>query len=207
MSGIFAERWNSWPLLVIWAVGCGARVHHNDHQIATDCSMFGIFIVWLAREDVVDFVSKRWDDSQDWSIIAASWTSNLAFTVMIVLTLTGLHFWGGFGKNGKAAEKALNSMRKWTLACPRPMIFPCRTTHARMFPERHAFGYSYLQCGYPIVPAGTTATGDDVSDGRDRRLGNWWLRVSADDYLERGNGTLGFYGKLRQFLRNQVSVF
>ncbi|CAO2650143.1 Nn.00g014350.m01.CDS01 [Neocucurbitaria sp. VM-36] len=72
-----------------------------------------------------------------------------------------------------------------------------------MFPKRHAFGYSYLQCGYPIIPVATTAGGTDISDGRDREMGSWWLRVRADDYLERGNGALGFYGKLQMYLRDQ----
>ncbi|KAJ4372972.1 hypothetical protein N0V83_003263 [Neocucurbitaria cava] len=72
-----------------------------------------------------------------------------------------------------------------------------------MFPKRHTFGYSYLQCGYPIVPVRTTAGGTDISNGLDRELGSWWLRVRADDYLERGNGSLGFYGKLKMYLRDQ----
>ncbi|KAF1848946.1 uncharacterized protein K460DRAFT_304585 [Cucurbitaria berberidis CBS 394.84] len=72
-----------------------------------------------------------------------------------------------------------------------------------MFPKRHAFKYSYLQCGFPIVPTSTTADGTDVSDGRDQELGSWWLRVRANDYLERGNGALGFYGKLKLYLREQ----
>lgn len=70
-----------------------------------------------------------------------------------------------------------------------------------MFPKKHAFSYSYLQCGYPIIPQGITASGMHVSTGQDGTLGSWWLRVKAEDYLDRGNGDLGFYGKLKMYLR------
>ncbi|KAH7383870.1 hypothetical protein BKA66DRAFT_417271 [Pyrenochaeta sp. MPI-SDFR-AT-0127] len=72
-----------------------------------------------------------------------------------------------------------------------------------MFPKRHGFGYSYLQCGYPIIPSATRTTVTDAPVARDRELGSWWLRVKASDYLERGNGTVGFYNKLRLYLRGQ----
>ncbi|KAF3041303.1 hypothetical protein E8E12_004590 [Didymella heteroderae] len=70
-----------------------------------------------------------------------------------------------------------------------------------MFPKRHAFEYSYLQCGFPIIPGGVDADGHDVATGTDQELGSWWLRIRAVDYLMRGNGKAGFYGKLQTFMR------
>ncbi|KAF1830859.1 hypothetical protein BDW02DRAFT_506587 [Decorospora gaudefroyi] len=72
-----------------------------------------------------------------------------------------------------------------------------------MFPKRHAFAYSYLQCGYPIIPNGTTHNGAEFPSGEDRHLGSWWLRARAEDYLERGNGARGFYWKLKTYLKAQ----
>jgi DUF1365 family protein len=104
---------------------------------------------------------------------------------------------------GTAESKLPEGTTEWTLPHPKPAILPCRTKHARIFPKRHAFDYSYLQCGFPIIPAGTTPEGINVGSDKDRRLGSWWLHIKADDYLSRGNGTLGFYGKLAMFMREQ----
>ncbi|KAL5121578.1 hypothetical protein ACEQ8H_000650 [Pleosporales sp. CAS-2024a] len=72
-----------------------------------------------------------------------------------------------------------------------------------MFPKRHAFEYSYLQCGFPITPAGTRADGTEVGGGVDVKLGRWWMRIRAEDYLTRGLGDIGFYEKLKLYLREQ----
>ncbi|KAL1610074.1 hypothetical protein SLS60_001739 [Paraconiothyrium brasiliense] len=42
-----------------------------------------------------------------------------------------------------------------------------------------------------------------MSDGSDQILGRWWLQVRAGDYLTRGQADLGFYGKLKVFLREK----
>lgn len=106
--------------------------------------------------------------------------------------------------DSSSAAKRPEGAREWKLEHPKPLIFPCRTTHARIFPKKHAFGYSYLLCGFPVTPVATTADGLDITDGRDRIKGSWWLRIRAEDYLERGYGALGFYGKLKAFLREHV---
>ncbi|KAF2737455.1 DUF1365-domain-containing protein [Polyplosphaeria fusca] len=85
----------------------------------------------------------------------------------------------------------------------RPLIFPAQTTHARIFPKRHAFKYSYLLYGIPIVPAGTRPCGIRVGSFRDQRRGSWWLHARPGDYLFRGQAELGFYNKLAVFLQSQ----
>ncbi|KAF2832612.1 hypothetical protein CC86DRAFT_341260 [Ophiobolus disseminans] len=47
------------------------------------------------------------------------------------------------------------------------------------------------------------ADGTEVGLGEDRLLGCWWMRIKAEDYLERGNDALGFYGKLKKYLQSQ----
>ena len=129
----------------------------------------------------------------------------LASGVTLALAILGFPFWHAHGKSKTSVEIPPNAL-KWTTKYPKSKIFPCQTTHVRMFPKKHAFRYSYLQCGYPIVPDATTVGGIDFSVGRDRYLGSWWLRARADDHLDRGNGHLGFYGKLKMYLREQVST-
>ncbi|PVH97991.1 hypothetical protein DM02DRAFT_532040 [Periconia macrospinosa] len=100
----------------------------------------------------------------------------------------------------------MEGVSKSDLDYPQPLIFPSRTTHTRLFPQKHSFGYNYLLCGYPIVPTGTTVEGEDISDGKDRDIGFQWLRVRAKDYLKRGQDSLGFYAKLQSFLREKQGV-
>lgn len=97
------------------------------------------------------------------------------------------------------------------------LFFPCRTTHARLFPKKHSFSHSYLVVGIPVGWEGTA--GGLVSSGIQEQndgLLSWlslgltskkaWYDVNAADYLERGRGHLGLRGKLDEFLKTQVSV-
>lgn len=96
----------------------------------------------------------------------------------------------------------------------RVLLFPSRTTHSRMFPERHSFSYSYLVVGIPVGWEGVA--GGMVSSGVERStsLFSWlslkskfrkgWYDVDAADYLERGNRELGLRGKLDAYLKSQV---
>jgi len=94
------------------------------------------------------------------------------------------------------------------------VLFPCRTTHTRLFPKKHSFSYSYLVVGIPVGWEG--AVGGMVSAGVKNSGGFWswlspkaaprkgWYDVDASDYLERGNGHLGLRGKLDAYLDSQV---
>lgn len=106
---------------------------------------------------------------------------------------------------------------RWT-GLGKAALFPCKTTHARLFPKRHAFTYSYLVVGIPVGWDG--AAGGMVSSGVEegastfsrwfsfkRRTRKAWFNIDAADYLERGNRELGLRGKLDAFLRSQVSTF
>ncbi|KAI0853086.1 hypothetical protein F5Y00DRAFT_250841 [Daldinia vernicosa] len=83
----------------------------------------------------------------------------------------------------------------------RPLLFPCRTTHARLFPKKHTFSYSYLLVGIPVGwtgVAGGMVSNDEYSTG----VGGWY-KIDASDYLDRGNGHLGLRGKLDAYLKSQ----
>jgi hypothetical protein len=204
----FAHGWSVWPVIAIWAVGGGARVRHQDQTIAMDCAIFGIANISVLRREFLQAVAKRWND---WNGVGGTKDVRLSILVGGVVALAAFRtlMRRVYGKSADAAstrEGLPEGSATWTLEHPRPWIFPCRTQHARMFPKRHAFGYSYLLCGFPVVPAGTTSDGVDVGDGTDQEMGNWWLRVRAEDYLARGNGVMGFYGKLKAFMREQVCI-
>lgn len=95
----------------------------------------------------------------------------------------------------------------------KPMFFPCRTSHTRMFPTKRTFAYSYLLAGVPIGWKGSA--GGMVSADEETKLVPWykrvvslkpfgaWFSVNGDIYFERGHE--GLETKLHNFLRSQVS--
>jgi len=200
-SCVVVDGWQTSPLLAIWAAGAGMRWYSGDGQAATDCVFFGSLNAYLARKEFKSIAWRDWEEL-DKSVAVGSWF--LFSRIAIPLVLIGLFYrWQTYRK--EATSKQLpEGVSEWTMQHPKARIFPCQTKHARMFPKRHAFEYSYLQCGFPIIPAGVMTNGTEVGLGADCVLGNWWLRIKAEDYLERGHGACGFYGKLKMYLQNQV---
>lgn len=203
-SCFLVDGWRTSPLLAIWAVGAGVRWYLGDRQVASDSIIFGVLNVCLARDGLKAVTSRVWEEWYG-STVVGSTIVRFAIPLVLILIPARLR-WETYRKSTEA--KALpDGVAAWTLEYPKPRIFPCQTKHARMFPKRHAFEYSYLQCGFPIIPSGVTADGAEVGLGQDRRLGSWWLRIRAEDYLNRGDAALGFYGKLKKYLRSQVGSF
>ncbi|TVY46895.1 hypothetical protein LOCC1_G002193 [Lachnellula occidentalis] len=95
----------------------------------------------------------------------------------------------------------------------KPMFFPCRTAHTRMFPTKHSFSYSYLLAGIPVGWGGST--GGMISSDIENRPISWyrrlfsfksyspWFTVNGDDYFERGHVKGGLEEKLRNYLHSQ----
>ncbi|KAI5927417.1 hypothetical protein F4810DRAFT_365931 [Camillea tinctor] len=83
----------------------------------------------------------------------------------------------------------------------RPMLFPCQTTHTRLFPKKHSFVYSYLLVGVPVGWAGVA--GDMISTGIGDGVRKGWYNIDAADYLERGRGHIELRGKLDEYLQSQ----
>ncbi|KAL8327968.1 hypothetical protein RB597_004009 [Gaeumannomyces tritici] len=92
----------------------------------------------------------------------------------------------------------------------KPLLFPSRTTHSRIFPKRHSFSYSYLVVGIPVGWAGASGGLISADLPPSPKWLSWlwpgtgvtkgWYHVDAADYLERGNGHLGLRGKLDAYL-------
>ena len=96
----------------------------------------------------------------------------------------------------------------------KPLIFPCRTTHTRMFPKNHSFSYSYLLVGIPVGWRGSAGSllsadaeslaGSSFDSQHVTRIVRTWFGVEASDHLDRGNAHLGLLGKLHGYLMSQV---
>ena len=90
----------------------------------------------------------------------------------------------------------------------KPLVFPCRTSHTRLFPQKHSFSYSYLLVGIPIGWRGSIGSvlSADLSptEGKGSSRRNGWYSVRGADYLHRGYDARGLYGKLENYLKTQV---
>jgi hypothetical protein len=98
----------------------------------------------------------------------------------------------------------------------KPMFFPCRTSHVRMFPTKHGFGYSYLLTGVPVGWKGSV--GGMISEDDEKEQAPWyfrllslnpggaWYMINGDDYLDRGHVEGGLQGKLKKYLEGQVCI-
>lgn len=197
---------HTWPLLAIWASAGGVRFWRGDRAVLQDCILFGAINALLLRRELLASIGKRWGELERLKVETLS-LSTFAIRAVIPLAIFGFALCRRYGRNDHGSVSPARSppdVRVCSTEYPKPLLFPCRTSHARMFPQKHAFGYTYLLCGFPISPTCTAADGNEVRDGEDQIMGSWWLRIRAEDYLERGYGALGFYGKLKLFLRGQV---
>ena len=99
----------------------------------------------------------------------------------------------------------------------RPVFIPGRTNHIRLFPTKHAFSYSYLLVGIPVGWKGSAGrmlsvdlqsrSQESGSDGKrqEGKRRSTWFSVEAEHYLNRGDPHEGLDGRLKAYLRSQVS--
>ncbi|KAF6218512.1 hypothetical protein HO133_005861 [Letharia lupina] len=89
----------------------------------------------------------------------------------------------------------------------KPILFPCRTSHTRFFPQKHNFSYSYLYVGIPVGWRGWVSsflTADlRTLPWRGRKPKNGWFNVDSADFLARGDSMHGLRGKLDTYLESQ----
>lgn len=103
---------------------------------------------------------------------------------------------------------AMTNTARWT-GPGKVLLFPCKTTHSRLFPKKHSFVYSYLVVGLPVGWEGVSGGLVSSSSARQSWLSlarRGWYHVDPEDYLERGGGHLGLRGKLDAYLKSQVRV-
>ena len=110
----------------------------------------------------------------------------------------------------KAVENGLCDERTATDHPLKPMLFPCRTSHTRIFPKKHSFSYSYLFVGIPIgrrgFENGIISADPRLLTRHEGKMKRAWFSVDSADYLRRGDSQRGLYGKLDDYLRSQVGL-
>lgn len=151
---------------------------------ATDVYFFSSWVLW-----------RRWPRGQELLPFLPSHTGYgllILSTIAAIVTPLLVRIWKRFGSNHHGRS----------LAGPlKPLLFPCQTTHTRLFPKKHSFAYSYLMVGVPVDWEGVA--GGMIATGPPDQARNGWYQVHAADYLERGGAHLGLRGKLDSYLQSQ----
>ena len=175
------------------------RIYYDGKAAWSDIRWITAFVLWVNRDLCKEIVFRA-------AGLIYRFTS-LAYAAVVVLpSILALYLIISFYSRQISPSESKEPSRSEFL---KPLIFPCRTTHSRLFPKKHSFSYSYLLVGIPIgwrgaigsfLSADETVTQACIS-GRQRS----WFSVNADDYLQRGHDSNGLRGKLQSFLHSQVS--
>jgi hypothetical protein len=209
LPGLIALEWHTWPFLVLWAA-CGVlRSHYYDPRTVQDSLIFGAINAFLLSDKLLGLPYMIGKEMLSLNFTAKPSPSTLVRTSASLLVVVGTIFWiYQYRVSTKNKSSEFTFPPEFTELVPpdhlKALIFPCRTTHARVFPKKHSFVYSYLLYGIPIFPKVISPDGTHYGVLDDSKEGKWWLQVRAEDYLERGYGELGFYEKLKMTLKAQV---
>lgn len=164
---------------------------------------------WSTLFSVMIFRRELWSTAENVAV-RVPWLTNI---VLVAMLCSGLVSRGKPGRKGharvnvdvifdKSGQVSYGNVMK-------PLFFPSRTSHTRLFPKKHSFTYSYLLVGIPVGWRG--AVGSSLSAdlpveelSQQSVFKRSWFSVGAGDYLERGDENLGLRGKLQAYLRSQV---
>lgn len=172
--------------LLSWTGLAYVRHLYGDTTIRRDCILFAVVELWASWSARSDIVTRG--SSTPW----------------IVLHLAGLTtYWLVRSMRSEGKPRVISSPEEiqhtYHQSSLKPLIFPSRTTHTRMFPSRHSFSYSYFYVGIPIGWHGSVKN----ILSADCLGSNAWFHVSAADYLERGLPGLDLKQKLAHYLASQ----
>lgn len=180
---------------------------YDPQGVIIDLKLVAGFLLWISRDTLY---------SKAVHAFVSTWT------IAIALILGAAAYSVRQLNNGKSAiqtERVEAATRREThglalLHTLKPLIFPCRTSHTRMFPKKHSFSYSYLFVGIPVGWHGSLGSflsadcegchteTEKIKSSQPQQ--HSWFNVEAADYLERGSHRLGLKGKLDLFLKSQV---
>ncbi|KAH0198053.1 DUF1365-domain-containing protein, partial [Aureobasidium melanogenum] len=125
-----------------------------------------------------------------------------AFLILLMI-FAGLIAWRGEAEPYQAAPEQIDESSKEQFLPP--LLLPGRTTHSRMFPQKHSFSYSYFSVGVPVNfkgRAGSMLSSNlELLPPSQRPKG--WFDVNASDYLYRGGEERGLEARLRCYLRGE----
>ena len=189
--------------VVLW----GFRIQQDAVGVKRDLRWILLSLFLFYRQDIY------------WGILEAPsyiWRIGWRFSLCIIFFLICYRwrlYWGFW--QSSSAERGNNAPNPHPHSSSKlkPLIFPCRTSHTRIFPRKHSFSYSYLFVGIPIGYQGSSGSLISVGSGsfvdKDEKTSHIpnitksLFHVEAADYLNRGN-SLGLEGKLHAYLSSQV---
>lgn len=190
--------------IIFW----GFRLQQDAASVKRDLTWILSCLFWFYRHDFFCLGILE--------VLSYLWTSLWRFSLCIIF-LSVCYCWLVYRRrlsrpsSGGRGEKTLDSH---SISKLKPLIFPCRTSHTRIFPRKHSFSYSYLFVGIPIGYQGSSGSLLSVGSGtcldedqKPKRFFNTTqslFHVDAADYLNRGSSP-GLEEKLHVFLRSQVS--
>ena len=166
---------------IIWIALWSGRSKHDVSRWG-DLYLFVLFHIWSVRPVIYTLFT---------SIRHAAVVFAITATISVVL-LT----WIALSRSFRS-----HTLEKWDkIDCTKPLIIRCRTTHSRMFPKRHTFGYRYLQVSVPVDFNGSCSRLLSVGKSSEYTL----FHVDASDYLFRGSRDKTLQEKLTEYLESQV---
>lgn len=189
--------------VLFWCI----RARNNDLPARYDFLWISIALLWFYRKEVSGGVV---------NLPTTTWLLGFAFFLCIICYYLKIAYQRDRKSLLDPKTEASEKQKPSEPSDLRPLVFPCRTSHTRMFPKKHSFSYSYLLVGIPVgwqTPVGTflstsldfptTDNGKTKEYGRTRAT---WFHINDADYLNRGHHPLGLEGKLNDFLRTQVKT-
>jgi len=193
-SGLLAFLLDNAPatqlaLIPLWILFYVLRGQHDPTK-DTDLLAFTFTSIWrnrLAWRRLLTFCSARLGSSPTAPLLIAC-VSFLGAYIILQNLFTG---W----------QKSNTALAEDDTLLPRPIVHRCRTTHSRLFPEKHSFSYSYLCISIPVGCKGNYGSLVSV----DCDLHRTWFHVRASDFLERDHTQPDLRSKLTSYLSSQAS--
>ncbi|MCJ1426546.1 hypothetical protein MMC29_004449, partial [Sticta canariensis] len=182
------------------------ELKYDPQEVIFHLKCYAVVLLWISRDAL--YSKSVHTCAPTWIIAIALVLSTTAYCVVRQCNN---------GKSASQTKKMDTATRTKTNDTAlshslKPLIFPCRTIHARMFPKKHSFSYSYLLVGIPVGWHGSlgsllSADGESCSTETEEIISHQqqrsWFKVEAADYLERGSHGLGLKGKLILYLKSQ----
>lgn len=177
--------------------------------------LLSLAAIWVLGNTLERVVFSIFFVTRNWHVITryvtayldpATLCNTLKYSLSALALIQVIRFVRGLSAESTAVEDGL----------PKPMLFPCRTSHTRLFPKKNTFSYSYLLAGVPLGWKGSS--GGMLSADLPKKNTAWywkllsitpdasstWYSIDADDYMEPGHVELGLDGKLWRYLATQV---
>lgn len=187
--------------VVYQVLSWGLKFRHG-FDVKQDIKWTFLFLLLIYRHDLYPEILRTL--SHIWTFV---WLYVFSAIILLILYLWRNQwiFARLFAGGGKTGQDPLTTLEL------KPLIFPCRTSHTRLFPKKHSFSYSYLYVGVPVGSSGSLlSVGNEAFLNENEKTEHGpkttksWFHIEAMDYLNRGDHSLGLKGKLHDYLRSQV---